>query len=106
VLARLGSSPVGCGALQPLGDGYGEIKRMYTAPAWRGRGLARQVLAALETRAAEAGWHTLRLETGRDMPAARALYAAAGYAEIPNFGHYVGYPASLCLEKGLPTPLS
>ncbi|GAA1806116.1 hypothetical protein GCM10009682_29950 [Luedemannella flava] len=74
---------------------------MYTAPAWRGRGLARQVLAALERQAGAAGWHTLRLETGRDMPAAVALYTAAGFREIPNFGQYVGYPASLCMEKSI-----
>jgi GNAT superfamily N-acetyltransferase len=52
------------GALRRLGGGVGEIKRMWTAPRFRGRGYARLVLAELEQAALRRGYHTLRLETG------------------------------------------
>jgi GNAT superfamily N-acetyltransferase len=51
------------GALRRLGGGVGEIKRMWTAPAHRGRGYDRRVLAALEAAAARRGYHTLQIET-------------------------------------------
>lgn len=91
--------PVGCGAVQPLGDGVGEIKRMYVRPAHRGRGYARLILAALEELAVERGYHTLRLETGRRLAAAVGLYQGAGYHPIPLYGQYVGSPRSACYEK-------
>ena len=90
---------VACGALQPLEPGVGEVKRMYVLPGERGRGLSREILAAVEAMARGRGMHTLRLETGRFLPAAMALYTSSGYREIPPFGHYVGHQASICFEK-------
>ena len=83
---------VGCGALRALGDGAAEVKRMFVAPAARGRGVARAVLAALEDAARDRGWTTLRLETGPRQPEALGLYLSAGYRPIPAFGGYVGAP--------------
>ena len=82
-------TPVGCGALRPLGGDAAELKRMYVVPAARGRGLAKVLLAGLEDAAAERGWTTLRLETGPRQPEAVALYTGAGYRPIGAFGHYV-----------------
>jgi len=83
---------VGCGALRSLGNGVAEVKRMYVAPAARGRGAARAVLAELEQAARERGWTTLRLETGPRQPEAVGLYLSAGYRSIPAFGGYAGAP--------------
>ena len=52
--------PVACGALQPLGDGIGEITRMYVRPAYRRQGLSHLILAALEELAVARWYHTLR----------------------------------------------
>jgi GNAT superfamily N-acetyltransferase len=93
--------PVACGALQPLGGGVGEIKRMYVRPAYRGQGLSRLILAALEELAMQRGYHTLRLETGRYLAPALGLYQSAGYHPIPLYGEYVGNPQSVCFEKVL-----
>ena len=93
--------PVACGALQPLGDGVGEIKRMYVRHPYRGQGLSRLILAALEELAMQRGYHTLRLETGGFLTAAVGLYRGAGYRPIPLFGEYVGNPRSVCFEKSL-----
>lgn len=95
---------VACGAVQHLDAATAEIKRMYVRPAYRGRGIARQLLAALEEYALAAGHGVLRLETGTYLPAAIALYRSSGYLPIPVYGEYVGNPYSVCFEKRLPVP--
>jgi putative acetyltransferase len=92
---------VAVGAWQPLGEGVAEIKRMFVRPAYRGRGIARQLVVALEEEALAAGRLILRLETGTYLPAALALYRSAGYLPIPVYGEYVGNPFSVCFEKRL-----
>ena len=85
VVARLGGAPAGCGALKVTGETIGEIKRMWTAPAARGLGVARRVLDALEAKAAEVGLRTLRLETNKTLHEAQALYRSSGYTEVARF---------------------
>lgn len=76
-----------------------EIKRMYVAPAARGLGLARRMLAHLEASAAAAGVEAMILETGLMQPEAIALYASSGYAEIPGFGYYKDSGVSQCFGR-------
>jgi len=90
---------VACGAWQPLEPGVAEIRRMYVRPAFRGRGIARQLIVALEEEALADDRPVLRLETGTYLPAAISLYRSAGYVPIPLFGEYVGNPFSVCFEK-------
>ena len=78
-----------------------EIKRMYVAPAARGRGLARRVLAHLEETAAAAGAEAMILETGTAQPEAIALYGSSGYEPIPTFGYYKDEPSNRCFAKRL-----
>lgn len=92
---------VACGAWQPLEPGVAELKRMYVRPAFRGRGIARQLIVALEEEALADGRPVLRLETGTYLPAAIHLYRSAGYAPIPAFGEYAGNPFSVCFSKSL-----
>jgi ribosomal protein S18 acetylase RimI-like enzyme len=79
----------------------GEIKRMYVEPAFRGRGIGRRILAALEERGREAGYKRMWLETGTSQPEAVSLYEAAGYRRIAPYGFYRFDPRSLCYEKVL-----
>jgi GNAT superfamily N-acetyltransferase len=79
-----------------------EVKRMYVAPRARGRGLARAMLAHLESTARRAGVEVMVLETGTKQPEALALYASSGYVEIPGFGYYRDAPLSRCLARRLP----
>ncbi|MBO0730993.1 MAG: GNAT family N-acetyltransferase [Acidimicrobiaceae bacterium] len=65
-----------------------EVKRMWTNPQYRRRGLAARVLRALEDAALEAGYTRLVLETGPRQPEAEALYARRGYRRIEVYGHY------------------
>lgn len=81
-----------------------ELKRMFTVKAARGRGLARRMLAAIETSATEAGCRRVILETGDQQPEAIALYESAGYTRIPDFGYYAGHDGVLSYAKPLRPP--
>ena len=101
-VARKDAVPIGCGALRLDEDGYGEIKRMFVAPAARGLGIGKRLLVAIEAEARRLGLHTLRLETGIYQTEALGLYAAVGYREIRPFGEYAAEgPYSRFLAKPL-----
>jgi GNAT superfamily N-acetyltransferase len=107
VVARIDGRPAGCGAVRPFHDGpsrTAEIKRMYTSPGARRRGLSRVVLARLEREAAALGYRRVQLETGLRQPEAIALYETAGYHRIPTYGQYEGDELSVCFAKHLITP--
>lgn len=98
-LARLDGVPVGCGAVRPLGDGVGEIKRMYAAPGTVGVGAA--LLSFLEGRARRLGLRRLVLETRWANDRAVAFYRRHGYRMTSNYGAYVGRAESACFDKDL-----
>ncbi len=79
-----------------------EVKRMYVAPAARGIGLARRMLAHLETDAAAHGAEVVVLETGLAQPEAITLYESSGYTPVPAFGYYRDAPLSRCYARRLP----
>jgi len=85
LVATRHGEPVGCGALKFHPGAPAEIKRMWVAPAARGLGLGRRLLAELETRAAAHGVRVLRLETNRSLGEAIGLYRSAGYREVAAF---------------------
>lgn len=99
LVGRRDGQPVCCVAVQELEPGVGELKRMYVAPVERGRGMGRALLAAAEGMAADAGWATLRLETGDAQPEAVRLYEASGWRRIPAYGYWRDSPRSICFEK-------
>jgi GNAT superfamily N-acetyltransferase len=76
------------GGLRRYSDHVGEIKRMWTSPHHRRRGLAAQVLTALEDAARAAGYVRVLLETGPNQPEAVKFYAHRGYVSIPTYSHY------------------
>lgn len=100
-------APAGCGGVQLFGgpdrdeDSYGEIKRMYIRPEFRGRGYAKKMLEHLEGFVAVKGYAKVRLEVGVSQPEALGLYKRTGYSKIPPFGDYWDDPLSLFYEKGL-----
>ena len=101
LVARVSGSAAGFGALLRHGAAFGEVKRMYVAPAMRARKLGRLLLSALEDHARTDGLPCVRLETGIRQPEAVALYRSAGYREIPPFGDYAPDALSIFMEKQL-----
>jgi putative acetyltransferase len=96
------STPVGCGAVRLIDAETGELKRMYMSPSVRGKGLAKQLVTALESEARALGAKRLVLETGIRQTAALALYRGAGFRPIPLYGEYCLSPeTSICLGKDL-----
>ena len=104
LVAYLGETPIGCGAVRRIEPRVAEIKRMYVAPTARGRGVGRQMLLELETIARQLGAERIVLETGPRQPEAIALYRRAGFVEIALFGDYLDSPhpeLSVCMEKNI-----
>lgn len=101
VVAYENGRPVGCGAIKEYAPGTVEIKRMYTSPNSRGKGIAGRILSELEAWADELGYETCILETGRRLPEAVRLYQKNGYKLIPNYGQYAQIEDSVCFEKHL-----
>lgn len=101
LVARYGGSAVGCGAVRRVGDGVGEVKRMYVEPSHRGLRIGQAVLAVLERHAARLGLGELRLETGDEQRRAIAVYERAGYSRIDCWGEYTDSFSSRCFGKVL-----
>jgi putative acetyltransferase len=102
VVAYEDGKPLGCGAMREYAPDTMEVKRMYTSPPGRGKGIATRVLTELEIWATELAYTKCILETGKRQPEAIALYRKKGYQSIPNYGQYAGMENSLCFEKEIP----
>jgi putative acetyltransferase len=89
---------IGCGAIVLYAE-YGELKRMYVRPRGRGQGVARKLLAMLESHAVGSGCKLLRLETGPYQHEALALYASAGYERRGPYEDYPDDPLSVFMQK-------
>ena len=101
LVAREQGRALGCGAFVLGEAGQAEMKRVFVAPAARGKGVARLLMEALEREAAQLGVTLMQLETGIKQPEAIALYRKFGYAERGPFGRYQPDPLSLFMEKRL-----
>jgi putative acetyltransferase len=99
VVAYENGEPLGCGAIKEYSVTAMEVKRMYTKPDSRGKGIATTILKELETWANEMDYKTCVLETGKKQPEAIELYRKNGYDIIPNYGQYAGVENSVCFEK-------
>ena len=92
-------TPAGCGGIQLFGTGYGELKRMYVRPQFRGLGYGRLLLNHLADHARANGIGLLRLETGIHQAPAIRLYEGMGFQQIGPFGEYKDDPLSRFYEK-------
>jgi GNAT superfamily N-acetyltransferase len=93
--------PLACGAFKEIEKETVEVKRMFTAPFSRRKGMGSMILKELESWDFEMNYNKCILETGKRQPEAIALYKKSGYDIIPNFGPYSGVENSVCFEKSL-----
>jgi ribosomal protein S18 acetylase RimI-like enzyme len=96
---RQDDTPAGCGGIQLFGSDYGELKRMYVRPQFRGLGFGKLLVDHLADHARAHGVGLLRLETGIHQTTAIRLYERMGFQRIPPFGAYVEDPLSRFYEK-------
>ena len=108
LVARAGTQAVGTGAARVVGaepatggHAYGEIKRMYVDPAYRGERLGGKLLAAVEDQLRARGVRLATLETGHTQFEAIRLYERAGYTVRGPFGSYPDNGLSVFYEKPL-----
>ncbi len=91
---------IGIGALKRHGQ-IGEVKRMYTLPDWRGKGIGRSILNAILHQARAEGLKRMVLETGTRHPEAWRLYERGGFTrcgpvlDYPDTGHSIFYELAL-----------
>ena len=101
VIAYVENKPVGCGAFKKYDNNSAEIKRMFTLPESRGKGVANKILNALELWAIELKYKFFILETGQRQVEAINFYKKLKYEAIPNYGQYKNIENSLCFQKKL-----
>lgn len=112
LLLRVDGEPAGHAALRDLSgrddyrgglhpDGTAEVKRVYVVPAFRGRGLSRTLMEAVEDVARTAGVLHLILESGLMQPESLGLYLRMGYDPVESFGVFSDEPGSRCFGKYL-----
>ena len=99
IVAYENDKPIACGALREHSPTTMEVKRMYTLPENRGKGIATKILTELERWAVELSYQKCILETGKRQPDAIWLYQKNGYKIIPSYGQYLVMENSVCFEK-------
>lgn len=101
VIAYENQTAVGIGAYKEYDSETVEMKRMYTLPEFRGKGIASKILSELELWAKEENYKTAVLETGFMQKDAISLYQKLGYVITENYGQYKGVENSVCMKKTL-----
>lgn len=93
--------PVACVGFKYFDTGIAEVKRVFVRKEYRGKGLSKQLMAALENRAKKSGYKSLLLETGLPLTAAAGLYQKIGFRKISNYGQYKNREESICMQKDI-----
>ncbi|MCU1415547.1 MAG: acetyltransferase [Microbacteriaceae bacterium] len=100
VLATVDGVPAGQAGLRTHGADL-EVKKVVVAERFRGLGISRKLMTAIEDAARELGYHHVILQTGDLQPAAIALYESMGYTLTPPYSPYELMTNALCYEKTL-----
>ncbi|AUP81056.1 GNAT family N-acetyltransferase [Flavivirga eckloniae] len=99
VVAYIDNKPVGCGAFKKFTEKETEVKRMFTLPETRGKGVATKILKELENWSRELNFEACILETGKRQVEAVQFYKKNDYTVIPNYGQYKDVTNSICFKK-------
>jgi putative acetyltransferase len=97
-MALSGDTAAGCLVLTAPAGGRSEIKRLWTDPAFRSRGVASALIGAALAHAAENGVGTLRLSVWTWRTSAIALYERFGFTVAPS---WETRDQLLCMERSV-----
>ena len=98
LVARVGDAAVGCLVVTAPADGRSEIKRLWTDPAFRGRGIASGLLGEAFAHAAEHGVDIVRLSVWQWRTGAIALYERLGFTVTESWD---GRDQLVCMQRKL-----
>ncbi len=98
---RADGFPAACGGIKFFDGTYGELKRMYVRPQFRGAGYAKAMVNYLSEYARTKGIMLVRLETGIHQHEAIGLYERMNFRRTTPFGNYKPDPLSIFFEKHL-----
>ncbi|WP_326585268.1 GNAT family N-acetyltransferase [Streptomyces sp. NBC_00487] len=98
LVAVSGDTAVGCVVVTAPADGRAEIKRLWTDPAFRGRGIASGLLDAALAQAAEHGVDTVRLSVWNWRTGAIALYERQGFGVTASWDER---EQLVCMERAV-----
>jgi putative acetyltransferase len=101
LVARDSGKAIACGALRRHADAIGEVKRMWTNPAYQGMGIGGRILNEIIALARDEGVTKLVLETGDRHPAAWRVYERAGFTRCGPVLDYPDVHWSVFYEKEL-----
>jgi len=83
LLAYYKDEIAGCVGLSNYDNDNCELKRMYTLPAFRQKGIAHKMVNDAITIARRLGYKNILLDTNKEMAGAVTLYKKMGFEEIP-----------------------
>jgi putative acetyltransferase len=98
LLALIGDTAVGCLVVTASVDGRSEVKRLWTDPAFRGRGIASSLVNAALAHAAESGVSAVRLSVWKWRAGAIALYKGLGFRVTESWDDR---DQLVCMERAL-----
>lgn len=84
-IAWCDDQPVGCIGLRRLDDETCELKRLYVRPAYRGQGIAGQMMQRILSDARAIGYTAMQLDTEPFLRSALKMYRGLGFYEIPRY---------------------
>lgn len=96
LVALVDGTVVGCLAVTAPAGGQAEVKRLWTAPAFRGRGIASRLLGTALADAAERGADTVRLSVWEWRTGAIALYERFGFTVTDSWDER---PQLVCMRR-------
>ncbi|KUN76404.1 GNAT family N-acetyltransferase [Streptomyces griseoruber] len=98
LLAVSGGTAVGCLVVTGPVAGRCEVKRLWTQPALRGRGVASALIGAALAQAGESGVSAVRLSVWQWRTGAIALYERLGFTVVESWD---GRERLVCMERAL-----
>ena len=85
IVAVDGNTVVGCVGIKNLGNRACEMKRLFVADDYKGRGIGKQLVAKMIEEAEQKQYACIRLDTLNTMETALKIYADSGFVEIEPY---------------------